>query len=251
MTAEIQWNGRLWEVDLGNPLSIGLPIVNGADNPNCYFSDQVKITPIIQGDFSGSLALGGPVNHMTISLSPHGNGTHTECSGHVINNGHTMKSVGKIAPVYAQLISVQPIEYNDDLIISRESLLTIDLQNNISAIILRTIPNSIEKLTKNYSGSNPVYMTIEAVEYLVEKEILHLILDIPSVDREDDGGKLSGHKVFWGNSEREKGATITVLAFIEDRIKDGIYLLDLQTLLLELDVSPSNPVLYSLNTITN
>lgn len=78
--------------------------------------------------------------------------------------------------------------------------------------------------------------------------IRHLLIDLPSVDREKDEGKLSAHKAFWnypGDAVRHD-ATITELIFVENSVQDGLYLLNLQLLNLQLDVSPSRPLLYKL-----
>ena len=82
---------------------------------------------------------------------------------------------------------------------------------------------------------------------IVDHGIEHLVVDLPSVDKEQDEGKLLSHKTFWQleNSIR-KNASITELAFISESISDGTYLLNLQVLPIHLDVSPSNPILFAL-----
>jgi arylformamidase len=75
-----------------------------------------------------------------------------------------------------------------------------------------------------------------------------LLLDLPSVDREEDGGNLLGHKAFWQYPENPRSAcTITELIYVPSEVPDGDYLLNIQIASLELDVSPSKPVLYALN----
>jgi kynurenine formamidase len=121
------------------------------------------------------------------------------------------------------------------------------LQPGVKALVIRTMPNTLSKLTQNYSGTNPPYLSHQAMQIIVDHGIEHLIVDLPSVDREQDNGKLVAHKTFWQteNVIREN-ATITELAFIPDSVSDGIYLLNLQVLPIHLDVSPSNPVLFAL-----
>ncbi len=51
----------------------------------------------------------------------------------------------------------------------------------------------------NFSGQNPPYLTIEAATYLAEElRAKHVVVDLPSVDREDDGGFLVAHRTIFG-----------------------------------------------------
>ena len=49
--------------DSALPLNISIQLKDGADNPNCYYADPVKLETIRQGSFVGNVAEGGPVNH--------------------------------------------------------------------------------------------------------------------------------------------------------------------------------------------
>ena len=106
----------------------------------------------------------------------------------------------------------------------------------------------------DYSGTNPPYLSSEAMKFLVEHGVQHLLIDTPSVDREEDDGILAAHHIFWGLDadgntldESRNKATITELIYVPDEVKDGWYLLNLQIAPLELDASPSKPILYKLN----
>ena len=66
------------------------------------------------------------------------------------------------------------------------------------AAIIRTLPNDAAKRTRNYTDLVPPYLTREAVEWLVEKRIEHLVLDVPSLDRTHDDGHMVGHRLFFG-----------------------------------------------------
>ena len=75
--------------------------------------------------------------------------------------------------------------------------------------------------------------------------VKHLLIDLPSVDRESDGGVLAFHHAFWevpNNPNHER--TITEMVYVPTEIKDGNYLLNLQMAPFENDASPSRPVLY-------
>ena len=114
------------------------------------------------------------------------------------------------------------------------------------------MPNNTEKLSTDYSGANPPYLAPEAMQWIVQQGVQHLLLDLPSVDREDDGGKLTNHRSFWrvlhnkADEQSSFGNTITELIYVPDAVADGRYLLNLQIPSIELDAAPSKPVLYPL-----
>ena len=109
------------------------------------------------------------------------------------------------------------------------------------------MPNPIEKRERNYSGKNPAYLSKNAMERIVKMGVKHLLIDLPSVDPEEDGGQLVAHKTFWDSTNKDRSkCTITELIFVDNMIKDGVYLLNIHINSFELDVSPSKPVLYIL-----
>jgi len=237
-----------FQVDLGDPLDISIPIRSGDQNPNCYFSAPPSFTPIKSERFIGSVRKGGTCNHQQLRLSPHGNGTHTECYGHLSPNPKiTINKCLKQFHFIASLISVSPEKTeNGDLIVKWEQIEP-KLDNSAKALIIRTLPNSPGKTSMNYSGTNPPYLESKVALGAITKGISHLLVDLPSVDKEQDNGSLLVHRDFWNypQSPRES-STITELIYVPESIPDGIYLLNLQITSLELDASPSKPVLYRL-----
>ena len=122
----------------------------------------------------------------------------------------------------------------------------------LDALIIRTLPNKIKKTYHNYSNSNPPYLLKEAAKYISEINIKHLLIDLPSIDREEDGGQLSAHKLFWGFPDNIRcGCTITELIYAGPDVMDGYYLLNLQFVPFENDASPSRPVLFQLQNQIN
>jgi len=80
--------------------------------------------------------------------------------------------------------------------------------------------------------------------------VQHLITDLPSVDRELDGGALAGHHAWWCLPDHpRKEATITELARLNQPLADGLYLVGLHALPLAADASPSHPLMYPLSSI--
>jgi hypothetical protein len=65
---------------------------------------------------------------------------------------------------------------------------------------------------------------------------------------------LCAHRIFWGvraqavelDSDSRRKATITELAFVDEHIPDGAYLLNLQVAPFATDAAPSRPVVMAL-----
>jgi kynurenine formamidase len=109
------------------------------------------------------------------------------------------------------------------------------------------LPNTNEKLSRQYSNTNPTYLLEEAAIYLKDKNIKHLLIDLPSVDKEKDEGKLLAHKAFWNAKGKLRlYATITELIYVSNKVLDGTYMLNLQIAPFENDASPSKPILYQI-----
>ena len=230
-------------------MDISIPLQNGADNPTCYFSDHPEFSPVVQGDFIGSVIKGGPCNHRRISLAPHGNGTHTECYGHLSPDPDiTINKCLKNYHFMATVVSVQPREAgNGDLVLSWKDVEGVTGGQFTEALIIRTLPNTTGKLTRQYSGTNPPYLETGFGKQLVDHQVMHLLVDLPSIDKEVDNGELLNHRDFWNYPHNPRAdCTITELIFVPDSIADGKYLLNLQISSIESDACPSKPVLYNL-----
>lgn len=239
---------KKFTADLSAPIDISIPLKSGVDNPSCYYADTPSFDTIKMGSFVGNVREGGAVNHRKLSITPHGNGTHTECYSHIADDALTINKALKSFHCIALLISVTPEQIgNGDSLISQQSVKEKLSKHQFNAIVIRTLPNPISKQSKKYSGSNPPYLDPTLVKDLVALGVEHLLIDLPSIDREEDGGKLAAHKAFWreGAPDR-KHCTITELVFVPDAAADGLYLLNLQIAPLENDASPSKPVLYKL-----
>ena len=251
MEIECQWGGQRYRVDLDKPLDLTLPLDSAQMGPNCYFAPPFEATPLRSGDFVGSLDAGAAVNFFNLRINPHGNGTHTECVGHIkkgdFNIGRDLSSFH----FRAQIISVYPEKKaNGDRVIEVEHLKSQwEPDPRAEALVVRTLPNSDEKRTRMYSGTNPPYFSASAIDYVVKQKIKHLLVDLPSIDPESDGGRLLAHKSFFNFSGSPRTeSTISELIFVPNSIKDGNYLLQLSVLRIHLDVSPSRVVVYELKT---
>lgn len=249
MKAKVSIDGKDYRLDYSAPLDISIPLLPNEVGPNCFYAPPPEAFPVQSGDFVGSIEKGSPVNFYNLKINPHGNGTHTECVGHISKDRMAIRKALKQFVFPCRVISIYPEKQeNGDRIITLKSIKAATEGMKIpSALAIRTLPNSEVKLAFNYSGTNPPYFATEAIHYLVEKGVQHLLTDLPSVDKEQDEGLVLGHKAFWKYpvSIRTE-ATISELIYLADSIRDGFYLLHLYVLNLELDVSPSRPVLYAL-----
>jgi kynurenine formamidase len=234
------------KLDLKNGIDISIPYRTEKDATSAWYVGPMVVTPVVMGDWIGSVLKGGSVNFNDLSLNPHGNGTHTECVGHISKEVHSVNQHLKRWFFEASLVSIEPEVRGEDKVITLGQLQTVLLEGCSEAIIIRTLPNSDDKLFTNYSNSNPTYMEAEAADWLREQGVMHLLIDLPSVDREEDGGALAAHKAFWNYPEAPRmEATITELIYVPEHVADGRYLLNLQVAPIENDASPSRPVLYS------
>jgi len=248
MITSIQYNNKTYQIDLSKPIDISIPLRAADDNVTAWYVGVPKFTPVMENGFIGDVNLGGAVNFRNIFFNPHGNGTHTECVGHISKEQHTINKCLQEFFFLAEVISVTPERIATDSIITQEQIEQVWQNNGAKAIIIRTLPNNKNKLLMQYSNTNPTFMDNKAAQFLTNNGIEHLLIDTPSVDREEDGGLLKAHHVFWEyphNTQQQR--TITELVFVPDAVLDGSYFLNIQIASFENDASPSKPVLFRIN----
>lgn len=247
MLAIIQIYSKKLKVNLSKPLDISMPLKASKDNVNAWYVDEPKIEPATDGDWIASVKDGACINFNNILFNPHAHGTHTECVGHITEEIHSINQNLKRFFFLAEVITVAPEKLGDDFVISKKQLQFALGNKKREAIVIRTIPNTREKFSKQYSHTNPPYLLEEAAIYLREKGIQHLLIDLPSVDKEKDECQLLAHNAFWNTKGNVRlDATITELIYVSNKIKDGCYFLNLQIAPFENDASPSKPVLYKI-----
>ncbi len=243
-----------FQIDLSKPIDISIPITNTDQNPIAWYLDKPVIEPVIFGDWIGKVSKGASTNFNNIFFNPHAHGTHTECLGHITREFYSINQCLKQFFFTAELVSIEPEKQGDDFVITKNQVEKILNGKTPEAIIIRTLPNLNAKKTLKYSNTNPSYLSEDAAIFIREIGIQHLLIDLPSVDKEHDEGKLLAHKAFWNvknienlNEDARLNATITEMIFVSNEIKDGTYLLNIQIASFENDASPSKPILYDLN----
>ncbi|MEW4923831.1 cyclase family protein [Algibacter sp. 2305UL17-15] len=245
MIATIQYNSRKLQIDLESPLDISIPLRASKKNVNAWYVDEPKIEPVTDGEWTASVKDGACINFNTIEFNPHAHGTHTECAGHITEEAHSINQNLKQFFFLAEVITVAPEKLLDDKVISKKQLQFALGNKKRDAVVLRTIPNTNDKLSRQYSNTNWTYLLEETVDFLVQKSIKHILIDTPSIDREKDDCQLLAHNAFWNTKGKLRlDATITELIYVPSKIEDGEYFLNLQIAPFENNATPSKPVLY-------
>ncbi|MCS7084591.1 MAG: cyclase family protein, partial [Bacteroidia bacterium] len=192
------------------------------------------------GEFVGCVADGGPCNCETYRITPHCNGTHTECVGHLTAQKIFVCDLD-LPPLMACCVaSVIPgpcrnDEYHprlspDDKVVEAGALQAAMQRSGwrpgIPALVVRT--------RREIFGDLSAFFSNDAMRWIRKCAVEHLLVDFASVDKADDDGKLSNHRIFWdlpqdrriesARSER----TITEMIFVPDEIEDGLYALNLR-----------------------
>lgn len=259
---------RGYELD-GYAYDLAIPLRFDGPQPRHFGALPAVTEPMRAHGFVGAVTQGGSCNARVLTLNPHCNGTHTECIGHVTREPVSVHEVAPRLPVAAALVTIDATPANessetvaspgqpDDRLLTRAALAAalVDVDAQVDALAVRTRPNGPDKMTRDYRDAAAVpYFTLDAAAWLVERGIVHLLVDTPSFDRIHDDGRLAGHRVFWGlprdsaslaDAARPE-ATITEMIYAPDDVHDGLYLLSLQVAPFALDAAPSRPVLYGL-----
>lgn len=258
MKLTLEKDGRRYSFQTEKGMDISISM--NPKGPRAWYVEPMRIEPVRTEQFLGSVAEGGAVNFRDVYFNPHGHGTHTENVGHIIDTEvPVVRSIGS-SHYMAKLVTVDLMRQDalqdstkdvtqdaeqGDWIVSEESLLGIDL--NVEALIIRTKPNDHSKMQRQYSGTNFPYLTIGAMQRIVDAGVQHLLVDLPSVDREEDGGALAAHHLFWDvPAEPNFQKTITELIYVPNEISDGNYILNLQVSNFANDAAPSRPMLFDL-----
>ncbi|MFI5144644.1 MAG: cyclase family protein [Ignavibacteria bacterium] len=269
MKFSFEIEGKSYEIDSAKSIDISIPLDFYGDQPNAYGIEKAAAETYRSDKFVGDTRKGGSCNFEKYSFIPHCNGTHTECVGHISFERIFINGILKDSLVPCSLFTVEPVPADktnekyipavnpDDYFITRsgieKAVLNSD-RNFLKGLIIRTKPNEVSKKSRDYMKVPPPFLSRDAIEFIVSLGVNHLLVDIPSIDRALDEGKLTNHHIYWNipegshevNASDISRKTITEMIYAEDSIKDGCYLLDLQIASFKADASPSRPVLYKI-----
>tara|TARA_B100000683_G_scaffold196973_1_gene190110 strand:+ start:2019 stop:2819 length:801 start_codon:yes stop_codon:yes gene_type:complete len=264
MKGQIILKNNKYEIEFSKGVDISIPMIFNGAQPNTYGVDKAASKPYQDDQFIGDTRKGGPCNFETYTFTPHCNGTHTECVGHITKERISILTCLKDELFPATLISIIPKKtsenyfpnlHKEDKVITKEEIEK-KLRNRnpdfLKSIIIRTLPNSETKKNLDYMKNTPSFFSVEAMEYLVSLGVQHLLVDTPSVDKLFDDGQLTSHNIFWETKQKKfnpisQYKTITEMIFAPDSLEDGVYLLNLQIPAFVSDAAPSRPILYKIN----
>jgi kynurenine formamidase len=268
MKLQAEIGGKMYAVS-PDGIDLSIPLLFNGEQPNTYGVAKATAKAYESGGWVGDTRRGGSCNFETYTLTPHCNGTHTECVGHIANARISISEILRPGLQPATLITVTPqpadqsADTYDPALDPKDLVIDQDMLHHAlkgtdsdfhTCIVIRTLPNAADKKSRDYMEHPPAFFTEQAMEYLAGLEISHLLIDLPSVDRLFDDGKLSTHHQFWEvpreshqiDEENPSLRTITEMIFVPDEVADGSYLLDLQIAPFMADAAPSRPVLFAL-----
>jgi len=269
MLIEFKTDNKVYSIDSNSPLDISIPLDFYGEQPNTYNVNNAAAKACEVGDFIGDTRRGGSCNFEEYKLIAHCNGTHTECVGHISDGRIAINETLTDVFIPAVLISLQPEEADNtkdiylpsknsnDLLITKKLLeekLSNGNKNFFEGLIIRTLPNDVSKKSRRYMDNPPAFFSLNAMEYIKQLNVKHLLVDLPSVDRTFDDGKLSAHHIFWEveqgshdvDAENHSLNTITEMIYVPDNINDGEYILNLQIASFKSDASPSRPIIFKI-----
>ena len=271
MRVQISLDKHRYAVILDHPIEIAIPQLFDGSQPNAFGLQDATQQPAQAGRWRGDVLSGSPVNCRTVTTTPHANGTHTECVGHIVRDP-VVAPVTLHQTLHAAVVLSVPLErlgdcgesyrgkqQPQDAVVTarglRDSLAARGWLPPCSAVVVRTTPNPPAKARSRFTQDAP-YLTSEAVSWLRRQGFLHLLIDLPSIDRLEDGGSVPNHRRWWDvpSGDRLEGApsprTITEWIFVPDDCIDGLYLLELGVAPWWSDAVPARPRLYPLRLLT-
>jgi kynurenine formamidase len=243
-------------VDFNAATSLALTLDFTAAHPRHFGAPPATSSPFRTGAFEGAVERGSSCNCQRISLIPHCNGTHTESASHLTVQQLLLHEIVPVGPIPALLVTVPPRDSastpedsspaprGGDRLITSAGLRNAwrETARAPRALLLRT--------GTHWDDPAPPFLSRQLAEELVARGIEHLITDLPSVDRLEDEGHLTAHRIFFGlpprSSDLAKASraqcTITELAEFPDALADGPCAVQLQIPSFSGDAVPSRPL---------
>src|SRR5881394_1780227 len=144
--ATIAIRGHSYSFDETSPIDISIPLRFDGPQPNAFGVDAAAAKPL------GDTRSGSSVNFEQYTFTPHCNGTHTECVGHITNQRISVRDCLRDVLVTATLVTVEPASLdNGDRVITADMLQEAPASD---AFIVRTLPNDEGKLSARYDAAD-------------------------------------------------------------------------------------------------
>src|SRR4051812_30841151 len=114
--ATIEIGGKRYSFDESPPIDISIPLRFSGPQPNAFGVEPATAKAL------GDTRTGASVNFEEYIFTPHCNGTHTECVGHITNERTSVRECLKDAFLTAALISVKVDTTSEDNAITADAL---------------------------------------------------------------------------------------------------------------------------------
>lgn len=279
MKFEVTIDNQRHEMNTDKGISLAIPLEFNGQQPNHFGAPTAISSPLKIGNFVGDTRQGSSCNCDLITLTPHCVGTHTESIGHILDTRQSLADCLNPGLIPATLISIEPVtgsqcqesyypQYMDtDRIITAEAIEKALMLQDITkdsdffkALIIRTLPNSSAKMQAKYENEQQsAFFSTEAMKFINNIGVQHLLVDMPSIDRMYDDGKLNNHRIFWNvapeckqpRGEEHLHKSVTEMIYVADAVKDGNYVLDIQIPRWHSDAVPSQPIIYPCKNSSN
>jgi arylformamidase len=242
-------------VDFAAATSLALPLDFDAPHPRHFGAPPAYSQAFRAGSFEGQVARGASCNCRSVTLIPHCNGTHTESASHLTLEQQPLHAFLPTAPLPALLLTLLPAAAGSgedslpaplagDRLITRAALRAAwDLHGTQPRVLLL-------RTGTDWRDAAPPFLSQQCAAEIVARGVEHLVCDLPSVDRLQDEGRLTAHRIFFGlpaGSTRLAEAarplvTITELAHFPATLVDGPCAVQLQIPAWSGDAVPSRPL---------
>ncbi len=261
--------GKAWRVDTDAPVELAIPLDFSGEQPRAFSLPPAGAETVEAGGFVGDTRRGGAVNCETVTVTPHGNTTHTEGVGHISQERIFVGDVevAPLVPAVVLCVGTRRLgdvdeqyrgEFDeDDEVICRAELEKVLAATGVNDAFLQAVIIAVDDErvggVVDYSGTNPPYLTDEAVGWLREVGCDHLLVELPSVDRESDGGTVPNHHQFFDVTQGEtpgeesRQRTITEMIQVPRHLEDGPVALSLRFARFRSDAAASRPVVYGVS----
>jgi arylformamidase len=255
-------DGVSGSIDLGAAVDISIAVRFSAPTVDAFSLPQPTSAAVVAGGFVGDVRRGGSCNCEMHHFSPHAAGTHTEGPGHILADRRPITSENIAPMMLCAFLRITPVPLSScsdevggnhhphDAVVDELSLQTAwDALPALPyrAVAIATADGAVRR-HEHHSRKNPPYLTSDAMSFLRRHDIDHLLVDLPSVDREDDGGLLSAHRTFFDLPSTGPIASRTITEFIavDATVRSGAYVVMLQVSAFDADAAPSRPLLFAL-----
>jgi len=248
---------RSLAVDFAGATSLALELDFDAPHPRHFGAPPAHSEAFRVGSFEGQVAVGASCNCRRVTLIPHCNGTHTESASHLTLEQRPLHAFLPVGPMPALLLTVRPMAAagsGEDSLPAPQTgdrLITCAALRTAWAAHGTTRPRALLLRTgTEWRDAAPPFLSRQFTAELVARGIQHLISDLPSVDRLQDEGHLTAHRLFFGlpagsirlAEAARPTATITELATFPATLVDGPCAVQIQIPAWSGDAVPSRPL---------